>query len=91
MFSTIIKLSECKHFLYILAVAFLQSPGITPKSPNALSSIMNTDVKTMVIIKFIFSVQIEMLKSLGIQSTLISDGSTPINLYQGGNGPFMRT
>ncbi|XP_065071195.1 major vault protein-like [Rhopilema esculentum] len=35
--------------------------------------------------------KIEMLKSLGIQSTLISDGSTPINLYQGGNGPFMRT
>eukprot|EP00112_Aurelia_sp_Birch-Aquarium-sp1_P016580 Seg3777.2 transcript_id=Seg3777.2/GoldUCD/mRNA.D3Y31 product="Major vault protein" protein_id=Seg3777.2/GoldUCD/D3Y31 len=34
--------------------------------------------------------KIKMLQSLGVQSTLITDGSTPINIYQGVNGALMR-
>lgn len=34
--------------------------------------------------------KMKMLKSLGIQNVLISDGLTPINLYQSGNGGFVR-
>ncbi|XP_057307878.1 major vault protein-like [Hydractinia symbiolongicarpus] len=30
--------------------------------------------------------QMEMLKAIGLRSTIITDGSTPLNLYQGGNG-----
>eukprot|EP00794_Sanderia_malayensis_P005339 gene5339-6009_t len=34
--------------------------------------------------------KVKMLEALGIQSMLISDGCTPINLYQAGNGPFLK-